>query len=260
VRLYLLGSIHLAKEELYPLSSVIEDAFADSTGLVVEVDTEDLDEGAMALELMGKGVYADGRNLWDQLDQDTAERLRQALAGTVLNEALVAGMKPWLVGMTLEVQKLLDLGYKQELGLDRHFVRQARARNMPVGELESALEQLEVLTGFSQLDDGIKFLQVTLLEMAKIESEMDELFTAWTTGDFRGFEDIYFEAYRRHPEFIPVMERLITRRNETMVRRLEPFLGDPAARSFVIVGAAHLVGPKGVLASLEAMGYAVEQL
>ena len=36
--IYLLGSIHLATPELYPLDSCIEDAFALADNLVVEVD------------------------------------------------------------------------------------------------------------------------------------------------------------------------------------------------------------------------------
>jgi len=36
---YLLGSVHMARQKLYPLDRAIEDAFAQSEHLVVELDT-----------------------------------------------------------------------------------------------------------------------------------------------------------------------------------------------------------------------------
>ncbi|MDR0355435.1 MAG: TraB/GumN family protein [Deltaproteobacteria bacterium] len=259
VRLHILGSIHLAKENLYPLDPVIQEAFADSAGLVVEVNAEEMDQALMAKELLIKGVYSDGGNLWDELDPPTAAQLRNALSGTILTEEAVSPMKPWLVGMTLEVQKLLALGYVEEMGLDRHFIRLARQRSLPVGELESAMEQLEVLSSFSEGDGGLRYLQVTLIEIGGIEEGMEKLFKTWTSGDVKGFEDIYFSTFEERPEFFPILEKLIYRRNENMLRRLQPYLADSASRTFVVVGAAHLVGPKGLLASLEAQGYKVEQ-
>ena len=40
---YLLGSIHFARRDIYPLASVIENAFDKSTVLVIEADIHNLD-------------------------------------------------------------------------------------------------------------------------------------------------------------------------------------------------------------------------
>ncbi|PIB52543.1 TraB/GumN family protein, partial [Pseudomonas sp. 2995-1] len=44
---YLLGSIHVGMEELYPLHESIETAFLESDHLAVEIDITDIDEMAM---------------------------------------------------------------------------------------------------------------------------------------------------------------------------------------------------------------------
>ena len=78
-RAYLLGSIHLAREDLYPLDEVIESAFAQSETLVVEVDLNQLDEGAFQLQVLGAGVYGDGRALESELSSDTLGKLQSFL-------------------------------------------------------------------------------------------------------------------------------------------------------------------------------------
>ncbi len=39
---YLLGSIHIGKKEMYPLNLIIENAFDECNNLVVEVDIKDI--------------------------------------------------------------------------------------------------------------------------------------------------------------------------------------------------------------------------
>ena len=54
-------------------------------------------------------------------------------------------------------------------------------------------------------------------------------------------------------------ERLLVNRNRNWLPRLDALL-TRNGRAFVVVGAAHLVGPDGLLAMLKAKGYKVDQL
>ena len=66
----------------------------------------------------------------------------------------------------------------------------------------------------------------------------------------RGGMGVVFEA---------VQEKLIDERNVEMTKKIEEFLAkkDPV---FVVVGAAHLVGPDGLLAILKSKGYTLDQM
>src|SRR5688572_17338730 len=57
---YLLGSIHVATEDMYPLPDEILKAFAASKALAVEVDLTKVDPAAMQTVMMEKGVYPPG--------------------------------------------------------------------------------------------------------------------------------------------------------------------------------------------------------
>jgi uncharacterized protein YbaP (TraB family) len=54
-------------------------------------------------------------------------------------------------------------------------------------------------------------------------------------------------------------QRLLVERNKNWLPKIEALFA-ARGRALVVVGAAHLVGPDGVLAMLKAKGYTVEQL
>ena len=86
-----------------------------------------------------------------------------------------------------------------------------------------------------------------------------ELLAAWQAGDAAGFERILFSGLREHPEFAPLAARLFDERNLTMGARIEELLAERESL-FVVVGAGHLVGPKGLVEILKGRGYSLEQL
>jgi len=53
--------------------------------------------------------------------------------------------------------------------------------------------------------------------------------------------------------------RLLVNRNRTWFPTLDALL-KRTGRAFVVVGAAHLVGPDGLISLLRAKGYTVEQM
>ena len=97
---YLLGSIHLARQDLYPLDETIQNAFAQSGTLVVEVNLNETHEGAMQQKALFAGVYGDGRKLEDQLSPDTLNELKSYLDERTIPFAPFNSMKPWLVAIT----------------------------------------------------------------------------------------------------------------------------------------------------------------
>jgi uncharacterized protein YbaP (TraB family) len=58
----------------------------------------------------------------------------------------------------------------------------------------------------------------------------------------------------------PIMyKRLLVDRNRDWLPKLDALFGR-SGRAFVVVGAAHLVGPEGLLAMFRGKGYKVDQL
>src|SRR5581483_9357791 len=61
--IYLLGSLHVVTKDIFPLPKEIEDAFADSKKLVVEVNAVGLDQQKLLEMTVKKGTYPKGETL-----------------------------------------------------------------------------------------------------------------------------------------------------------------------------------------------------
>jgi hypothetical protein len=103
---YLLGSIHIADESIYPLSPAIEEAFAASDALVVEAETGPSSEVALKAFLLGHGVYVDGSTLESHMSPAALEAVKGFAAARGLAWDQLRRMRPWLLAGTLTVTEM----------------------------------------------------------------------------------------------------------------------------------------------------------
>ena len=75
---YLLGSIHVGKPDLYPLPQQIEQAFAVSAELVKEIDTSGSNLALLQQQVLQRGLYTGGDKLESHLSPPTRAALVQA--------------------------------------------------------------------------------------------------------------------------------------------------------------------------------------
>ena len=256
-RAYLLGSIHLAREDLYPLDEVIETAFAESETLVVEVDLNQLDEGALQLQALGAGIYGDGRSLESQLSSDTLGKLQSFLKERGLPFGPFSIMKPWLAAISVTAMETLRLGYKPEFGIDKHFLDQAERDGKPVSALETADFQIRLLAEFPEELQAL-FLTQTLDDVSRIPDVVDGLITAWKRGDAEMIENVLLEA-ADDARMKPLYDKIFYRRNVDMASKIADLL-DSGGSWFVVVGAGHLVGDDGIIRRLADRQFDIKQV
>ncbi len=89
--------------------------------------------------------------------------------------------------------------------------------------------------------------------------ETTDLISAWERGDDAALEEILFRAMRDAPELEIFYERVMFDRNERMAELLTE-LGRDARLRFVVVGAAHLVGERGIPSLLASRGFELEKV
>jgi uncharacterized protein YbaP (TraB family) len=254
-RAYLAGAIHLAAPGLYPLPEPFARAFAEAGSLVVEIDTEALPLKVMSDFIAERGLAARGLVLEDYLSPATRELL--ALSGR--NRPEYARYQPWLAALAIQLAALEENGFSARHGLDKHFLDQAAARRLPIVELETFAEQMNLLADLNPAEANI-FLEATLREAADLPEAMANFWAAWHRGDTLAFAELLFKDFKRYPELSGLLDRLIIRRNHIMLERLKPLLTDSGPPPFVVVGAGHLVGREGLLDLLAAQYYRLEQL
>jgi uncharacterized protein YbaP (TraB family) len=255
---YLLGSVHVANKEMYPLPKAIEDAFAACDKLVVEVNEESVDQVKLMQTMMGTGMYKAG----DSITKHLSEKCNKALKEFDEKNSLPMGytmMKPWLLAVTITVTEVQKLGFDPSLGIDKHFMTAAKEKKKEILELESVDFQLGVLSGFSdELQE--KFLLSTFLEIGTIKAEFEKMIKAWKSGDVDNMEKLLFKPLKEDPELKPVYDKLFFDRNAGMTDKIEGYIASKKPH-FVVMGAGHLVGDKGIVKLLmDKKKYKVEQV
>lgn len=250
---YLLGSIHVGDERMRDLGAEVERAYRRAEELVVEADVSRMDLPEARLWMQRYGGIAAPETLRDRLSPATWELLQQYLAQRALPADAFDSVAPWLVATSIAVVQFREMGFREELGVDRLFTDRAVADRLPIVELESAEEQFAL---FGNLPPELQDLMLrdTLERTREAPNEAKLLMDAWARGDDARLEAIALGPLARAPEFAPFYEQVLFRRNERMAARLEQLALDGRVR-FVVVGAGHMLGRRGIPALLGARGF-----
>jgi uncharacterized protein YbaP (TraB family) len=250
-QVYLAGSVHVMKPSLYPLPAQFDAAFARADRLVVEVDTQNVDPTAVAEKFRTYALLPQGQTLETVLTPATLAAATAHLAAQSSDIASVALLKPAIVATQLAVTRMTALGYLPEFGLEQHFIGAAGTR--PILQLETLDEQLNLLTSpASAVQD--EMLLETLQQMDTIEPLIAAMVTAWLAGDDVEFRRLFDEESGTSEDIQQFMRRLIDDRNVGMADKIAGYLTQPGT-TFVLAGAAHMIGPQGIVALLEARGF-----
>ena len=129
--------------------------------------------------------------------------------------------------------------------------------------MESAEFQMNMIAGMG-IGDEDRFIQSNLEQMKDFKVIFLGLLKAWRAGDMKQLNKLAIKPMQDDPKTI---KTLLTDRNRNWIPHIERmFSGNSKSgtkssdKEFVLVGVAHLVGEKSVLALLKAKGYRVEQL
>jgi uncharacterized protein YbaP (TraB family) len=256
---YLLGSIHLGKKEMYPLAKEIEGAFDKSKFLVLEADLSKVDNVKIQQMVFEKGIYGGEDTLAKHVPAETFKGVSDLAATLGVPVASVEKMKPWFLAMTLTLISIQKLGYSPEFGIDKHFTGEAKDKGKEILEVESMEFQLNLLAGLSE-ELQAKFLASTVDEAANTKERMEKILEAWTKGDLATFDQEMIKKPReKHPEQAEFHVKMIDDRNAGMARKIGEYLKTKDVH-FVVLGAAHMIGEKGVVRLLEKDGFKVEQV
>jgi uncharacterized protein YbaP (TraB family) len=253
---YLLGSIHLFKKELYPLNKNIEDAFDQSAIVVVEANVSSGPQLDLQ-QLVDKAIYADDDALEKHVSRETFELIKKRAEGLGAPLELINRQKPWFLGLMFSSVEFLKLGFDPNYGIDKHFLSKAAGKKQIV-ELESVDYQINLLSKLSDQDQEL-FLVLSFKDLDTFGRDVDKLLQAWASGNAKEIERIMTRSVTEDGRLFPIYQIIIDDRNKNMASKIEDFLKTKETY-FVIVGAGHLVGEKGIVEILKKKGYQVDQM
>ena len=283
---YLLGSIHMATFDIYPISSKVLKAFKDSDVLCVEADILNAQDDILYL-LLQYGYYTDGTTLKDHVPEEIYQKAVAAGAALGLTEEVVALMKPWYIYMAFSsydtAVSLTEDEYLTSinLGIDTKFLTDAYLTGKPVIELEGLEFQIKMLSSFS--DELQELLLESTLDSI-LESNQDSktdngediklMLKYWHDGDVESFLEtvapslmmselpVISEEDKMALElFKEYKSKFITERDKGMAEKIDQFLkGEGSTTYFVVVGSLHYISDYSIIDILKDKGYEVNQI
>lgn len=251
---HLLGSLHVLTPEFYPLSAEINAAFSGSKTLVEEVDFDEMNDPAQMMSALAKAMLTDGRTLEQLVAPATYAEVASRAEKAGLPMVAMQRMKPWLVAIMLMEPTLHAAGFKAELGVDKHFFDRAKAAGLKRQSLETLAYQID---RFDQLSPKLQeeMLVSGMKDLDAQVGNVKEMARQWAAGDIKALEKSLFVSFDESRE---LYDRLLVERNRNWVPHVDACL-QQNARCFIVVGAAHLVGPDGLPTLLAKKGYKVTQ-
>ena len=252
---YLLGSVHLLREQDHPLPRVIDEAYDDAETLYMELDMDDLDPLLMQATINRLGMLEEGTSLRDVMGEELyAEAMAVAVELEIPLEMLER-TEPWFAAITVEQLALARIGFNPSYGVEMYLLKKASRDGKTILGFESVEQQLAYLDGLS-LDAQLALLMQTLTESAAIREVMDDLILAWRSGDIDFLEQTLLDDVSGYPE---LYDTIVANRNRLWVDTIDELL-EQGEDYLVVVGALHLVGEDGVPQLLRQRGVRITQM
>ena len=252
----LLGSVHFADSSFYPLPGPIMEAYERSATLVVEVDDALVSPEQQQALMSQYGLYPKGETLLDHISIETLKSISPLLREFGLNLEQIKSYRPGMLAIQLTALQAQKLGYTANQGLDRYFMQKARYKKR-IEQIETFASQMALLAELPEDDD---LLRDSFSNMQRYDEQWRATMMAWKRGDSQGLYDATIgAALAEFPELDDYFEVLFFDRHPKMLEVAEQCVTEDK-RCFIVVGAGHLVGERGLVKALRESGYELTQL
>ena len=275
--LYLLGSIHTDRGNLYPFHKQLRDII---TGVELAAFELDFNSQEGIDEFTAMQVYSDGTTLKDHIDPELYQEVVKALTSLGTPEEQVAQFKPWALANTFTALSMLDeTSSDNAMALDLYVSAKASNLGTQVEGIETYAFQGKI---FDDLSDEYqeKYLAMTLSmylgmdaaeglsdeEKAEYEAALKEQDEAvdrwmeqWKTRDTEAFANDYPKDVIQSNTTDELNSKLFEGRDPNMIAWADRYLKQEGAHTgLMTVGAGHMIGKTGVVQGLKDLGYTVE--
>ena len=200
--LYLLGTIHMDRNNVYPLHKSLREALLSADTVSFELDFND-SEGLA--EFAALQSYSDGTTLADHISPELYSRVSAALTGLGMTEEQFASYKPWTLANSFSMLSMTDdTTSGNAMAIDLYCNSLATWAGIPVEGVETYALQANIfdtldpeyleayleggLALFEAAQEGAEPDPEVAAAAEQNEQMIDAMFTAWKNRDPRSEE------------------------------------------------------------------------
>ena len=270
--LYLLGSIHTDRGNLYPFHKQLRDIITSAELAAFELDFNDQ---AGIDEFTAMQTYSDGTTLKDHISGELYQEVVEALASVGMSETEVSRFKPWVLSNSFNALSMLDeTSSDNAMAIDLYVNAKATNAGAPIEGVETYAFQGGIFDSLSA-EYQEYYLAMTLAmfqggdaegldeaSQAALEAQnaiVGEWMDQWKARDIAGFANAYPKDAMMSADSDELNRKLFEGRDPNMVAWADRYLKQTGSHTGLLtVGAGHMVGGTGIVQGLKDLGYAVE--
>ena len=258
--IYLFGSVHVLRANMGWMDPRLYSAFDSATEVWFEVPDPKVKPQVKPLT---EKAFANQPVLLDGLTEPEKAELAQVLRPYDFDydRDRASHLKPEIAAAIVNSLAYTAMGYQFDRGADMSFLNLARTYNKPVRGFETVDAQISFLNEISRQNhqDGTTALKHALAtyagQLSPDGTDITTMAACWRTGNEACITRQVLAMRQNAPS---EYEILLRRRNANWVPRIED-MTKGSGTIFITVGAAHMVGPDGLVAQLRAAGLTVER-
>lgn len=262
---YVLGTYHFAASSFTQKIPGFSKAMAEVEQVCGELDMEDMMKPENLMKMQKAMMLPDGQKIQQILSKEEMDALnacmKQLLGADLSNPAVGAQMGQFTpAALLLQLNSLLylkkDPSFNVNDGIDTYVQTLAKKDNKKVLGFENIDKQINVLLQGQTLERQKQLLLCFLEHQDYYLQEADNLVNAYYAGDLDAIEKLGDQKLGDGCDATDEEnELLIYGRNADWIVQMPAIMKENP--TFFAVGAAHLVGEKGVLNLLKQAGYEV---
>lgn len=258
---YILGSIHVGRMNIYPLPTEIMSAYGKCDTVMFEIDfqtTSDFDyeiprdktDALVGAETVERAIAT------IKEEYPSLKRIAQKTYPSVDMENIEqAGFftLQGLLSLAADTKSALVAG----CGIDRAFLGYALRDKKSIIGAESAEEQYK-LTYYDLPSEAYRDILNEAIAVDETAKQDNALYEMWCCGDAAAIEQVELEPLRQAGEdsWQHMLYESFLIRNEHMTDKVVQQLENDET-TFVVFGVAHIVGEEGIINQLQELGYTI---
>ncbi len=266
--LHLIGTMHLADPRFDAVVADLEPVVISATRLLLEMTQTE--EAALEQELARAPdmIVLSESSLPELMEESEWALVAEEMTARGMPPFMTAKLRPWYVSLLLAIPSCMPLDEAARNGLDARLEAIAEDADVPT----QALEPFD--TAFRAFQTAPIDMQINMLRASLLGPDVGE--DLFETMGNSYFDEEHAEGWAlaqvlgprlsplevaENDEIFALMEReLLVERNRAWIPVILAALAETDGPIVAAFGAAHLGGNDGVLALLEAEGFALERL
>lgn len=268
-KIYILGTIHAADDRLYPLPTVIEEAFINSDTLYGELSSEDnnkimqetMTRQMASMEREAIRINETGKKLSDYLTENQVA-LVSALLGGPQGLAQMEMFEPWVLNTALTTIPIVASGLDPTKGYDMYLTQKAVNEGRTVLGLDSLETQFDIIE-FGDWETQLNMLKESLDEILETQAdpgkELKELYNVYLSKDAEKMNDVMTAQLAEDTsETAEAFNHMVfTERNIDWATKFANILNE-GGTTFIFAGCGHFIGDDSVfvhMAEIDCLDY-----